>query len=131
MGSASVRSVSFKCSVNNWNSRIWSSDSSHVSYEVTVFLEKYVCFNYEANCCDYEYIVLVINEYMSMEYSWNDTDRGKLMYLEKNLSQYHFVHHKFHIDGLALNQGHHSWSLTTGCVSHGTAWRISYPNINS
>jgi hypothetical protein len=46
MSSAAV-SVSFKCTVNNWNSRIWSSDSSPVLYEAPLFLEKYV--NYAAS----------------------------------------------------------------------------------
>jgi hypothetical protein len=27
---------------------------------------------------------------------WNDTDKEKLKNSEKNLSQCHFVHHKFH-----------------------------------
>jgi hypothetical protein len=29
---------------------------------------------------------------------WNDTNRGKQKNLEKNLSQYHLVHHKSHMD---------------------------------
>jgi hypothetical protein len=33
-----------------------------------------------------------------MEHRWNETDRGKPKYLGKNLSQYHFVHHKSHMD---------------------------------
>jgi hypothetical protein len=33
-----------------------------------------------------------------MEHWWNDTDRGKLKYWEKILSQCHFVHHKSHMD---------------------------------
>jgi hypothetical protein len=36
--------------------------------------------------------------YMSTEYWWNDTDRGKLKSLEENLSQYYFVHHKSDMD---------------------------------
>ena len=35
---------------------------------------------------------------MSMEQWWNDTDRGKMKYWEKNPSQCHFVCHRFHID---------------------------------
>jgi hypothetical protein len=40
-----------------------------------------------------------------MEHWWNDTDRGKLKYWEKNLSQYHFVHHKTHMDRPGIEPG--------------------------
>ena len=33
-----------------------------------------------------------------MEHRWNDTDRGKEMHSEKNLSEWHFFHHKFHMN---------------------------------
>ena len=33
-----------------------------------------------------------------MVYRWNDSDRGKHMYLEKNPPQRHTVHHKFYTD---------------------------------
>jgi hypothetical protein len=33
-----------------------------------------------------------------MEHRWNEIDRGKPKYSGKNLSQYHFVHHKYHMD---------------------------------
>jgi len=33
------------------------------------------------------YIVWVVDEWMSMEQWWNDTDRGKLKYWEKNIIQ--------------------------------------------
>jgi hypothetical protein len=32
-----------------------------------------------------------------MEQRWNEIDRGKPKYSEKNLSQCHFVHHKSHM----------------------------------
>jgi hypothetical protein len=35
---------------------------------------------------------------MSMDDWWNDTDRVKPKYLEKNLSKCHFVYHKSCID---------------------------------
>ena len=34
----------------------------------------------------------------SVERWWNGTDGGKPKYLEKNLSQHHFVRHKSHMD---------------------------------
>jgi hypothetical protein len=34
----------------------------------------------------------------SMEHWWNDTDREKPKYSEKNLSQCPFVHHKAHMN---------------------------------
>jgi hypothetical protein len=33
-----------------------------------------------------------------MEHWWNEIDRGKPKYSGENLSQYHFVHHKSHMD---------------------------------
>jgi len=36
---------------------------------------------------------------MSMESRWNDNQKGKLLYSEKNLYQCQFVHHKYHIVG--------------------------------
>jgi hypothetical protein len=33
-----------------------------------------------------------------MEHRRNEIDRGKPKYLEKNVSEGHFFHHKFHID---------------------------------
>jgi hypothetical protein len=33
------------------------------------------------------YTVCVVDEWMSMEQWWNDTDRGKLKYWEKNIIQ--------------------------------------------
>jgi hypothetical protein len=35
---------------------------------------------------------------IGVEHWWNDTERGKPKYTEKNLSQCHFIHHKFHVD---------------------------------
>jgi len=39
---------------------------------------------------------------------WNDTDRGKLKYWEKNLSQCYFVHHKSHKEGTWNKSGRYS-----------------------
>jgi hypothetical protein len=40
-----------------------------------------------------------------MEHLWDDDERGKPKYFEKNLSQRHFVHHKSKIDWLGLEPG--------------------------
>jgi hypothetical protein len=42
------------------------------------------------------YTACVVDKWMSMEQSWNDTDRGKLKYWEKNLSKWRFTQHKSH-----------------------------------
>jgi hypothetical protein len=36
--------------------------------------------------------------WVNIEQRWNDTDRGIPKDSEKNLSQYHFVHHKSHME---------------------------------
>jgi hypothetical protein len=43
--------------------------------------------------CQFFFSVLKV-----MEHRWNEIDRGKPKYSGKNLSQYHFVHHKSHMD---------------------------------
>jgi hypothetical protein len=41
---------------------------------------------------------------MSMEHCWNDTDKGKLKYLEKSLSYCHFFHTNLTRRGLGSNK---------------------------
>jgi hypothetical protein len=40
---------------------------------------------------------------MSTEHWWNDTDRGRPKYWQKNLSQFHFVHTNLTQSGLGSN----------------------------
>jgi hypothetical protein len=42
---------------------------------------------------------------VSTEHLWNDTDKGKLKYSETNMSQRHFVQHKYHIDWPGIKLG--------------------------
>jgi hypothetical protein len=42
---------------------------------------------------------------MNVEHLWNDTDCRKLKYLEKNMSQFDIVYHKFHMDGPGIEPG--------------------------
>jgi hypothetical protein len=54
----------------------------------------YVIFKDAVNCGDY--IALVVHRRVNMGREWNNTERGKQKYLERNLSVCHTVHHKSH-----------------------------------
>ena len=56
------------------NERMWSNGGMILTGETEVLGEKH-------------YTVGVIDGWMSMEQWWNDTDRGKLKYWEKNIIQ--------------------------------------------
>jgi hypothetical protein len=55
-----------------------------------------------------------------MELRWNEIDRGKPKYSEKNLSQCHFVHDKSRVDP-GSNQGLRDERPATNRLSHRTA----------
>jgi hypothetical protein len=44
-----------------------------------------------------------------MEHRWYGIDRGKPKYSQKNLSQYHFVHHKSNVDWPGIELGPPWW----------------------
>ena len=58
---------------------------------------------------------------MNGDHWWNDTDREKPKYSEKNLSQFHFLHYKSHIDYPVCEPGHRYERPATNCLSHGRA----------
>jgi len=57
----------------------------------------------------YSYRVLTINESMSMEQWWHDTDRSKVKYCDKILSQCDFVYHKSHVDWPGMKLASPQW----------------------
>jgi hypothetical protein len=60
-----------------------------------------------------------------MEHRWNEIDRGKPKYSERNLSQCHFVHHKSYMDWPGSNPGLRGEKPVTNRLRHGTA-SVSY-----
>jgi hypothetical protein len=61
---------------------------------------------------------------MSMKHWWNDSDRGKLRYWERNMSQCHFFHHKCHMDlpGIEARPNRLS-NATVKFVTHRVFWK--------
>jgi hypothetical protein len=56
---------------------------------------------------------------MSVEHWWNDSDRGKLRHWERNLSKYHFFHHKRHVDWPGIE-------ARPSRLSHGTVKYVTH-----
>jgi hypothetical protein len=53
---------------------------------------------------DNDYVLFLV-----MEHWWNEIDRGKPKYSEKNLSQCHSVRHKSHMDCPGIEPGPPPW----------------------
>ena len=65
-----------------------------------------------------------------MENRWNDFNGGNPKYSRNNLSQYHFVHHKSHMDWPEIEPGPPRWEPATNCLSHGTAYfQLYFPML--
>jgi hypothetical protein len=70
------------------------------------------------------------------EARWNDTDRGKPKKSERNLSQWHFVHYRSHMDWTGHQPGPPGWETCEYRRYHGTAnserlWPNSSSNTES
>jgi hypothetical protein len=77
-----------------------------------------VSLNNAVNC--YDYIALEIEELKGMEDWWNDTDRGKLKYSVKKLSQCTLPTTNPTWTGLGLNPGLRGDRLAANCLGHDT-----------
>ena len=62
----------------------------------------YECFQSFTICPSHKYSE---NGKARIEHWLNDIDRGKPKYLEKNMSQHYFVHHKSHTDRSGIECG--------------------------
>jgi hypothetical protein len=79
----------------------------------------------EASCATLWWKWLVFSFFLLMEHRWNEIDRGKPKYSGKNLSQYHFVHHKSYMDWPGIEPGPPRWEAGH-CLSHGTALNFKF-----
>jgi hypothetical protein len=79
--------------MNEW---VWSIGGMVLTGETEVLGEKH-------------YTASVLDEWMSMERWWTDTETGNPKYSERNLSQRHYVHHKSHMDWPGIEQMPPRW----------------------
>jgi hypothetical protein len=54
-------------------------------------------------------MIIIFVLFLVMEHRWNEINRGKPKYSEKNLSQCHFVHYKSHMDWPGIEPGPPRW----------------------
>ena len=92
--------------------------SNKMATPTTVIKFKRVLFNDAVDCWDYT--ASVVDESMTMEHRWNDTDRKKTDGLGEKKSHCHFVCKKFHKKGLVLKLGLHDERPRTNSLNHGT-----------
>jgi hypothetical protein len=67
------------------------------------------------------YTASVVDEWMSMEQWWNDTDRGKVKYSNKNLSQCQFSTLNLTQTELGSKPSFRGEKSAIHCLSHGTS----------
>jgi len=73
------------------------------------------------------YIAWVVDEWMSMEQWWNDTDRGKLKYWEEKSVWVICVHEKSHVIWSSMESNQHNEKVATAWEM---AWPVPSPNVN-
>ena len=66
-----------------------------------------VWFNSAVTCRDY--IVSVLDEWVSAEHWWSDSDRVKAKHCEPSLSHCHFANHKLQMDWPGIESGPQWW----------------------
>jgi hypothetical protein len=59
---------------------------------------------------------------MSTEHWWSGTGRGKPKFSDKNLSHFHFIHYKSHMDWLGIFPGIHGDRPETNRLNNVTAF---------
>jgi hypothetical protein len=66
---------------------------------------------------------------MSAEHWWDDTDREKPKYLERNLSQRHFVHKESQTEWPGIEAGPRDERRATNRLNHGTTALTTQPDL--
>jgi len=59
---------------------------------------------------------------MSIKHWWNNDDSDKQKDLDKNQNQWHYVHHKSHMDWNGIEHGPSWQEAENNCLSRGTSY---------
>jgi hypothetical protein len=56
-----------------------------------------------------DYAASLMYEWISMDNQWNDIDRRKSMYADKNMCHCHFIHNNSHLGWSGIEPGPPQW----------------------
>jgi hypothetical protein len=99
---------------NSQNKQWWSTQTA---------LKSWMMFCVILLCCQ---LLRSHTLHMSMMVNWwDDTERGKPKYSQKNLCRHHFVRHKSHIDWLGI-EAVPLWWQARDCVNHSMAKQLVF-----